>query len=41
MSFVMAGGVLLLVLLVGIALDRTDIARRQPARRDFSNLGPW
>lgn len=41
MSFVMAGGVLLLALLVGIVLDGTDVARRQAVRRDFFRLDQW
>jgi len=41
MSFIMAGGVLLLALLVGIVFDRTDVAGQRPARRDVSNLDPW
>jgi hypothetical protein len=41
MSFLVAGGVLLLALLVGIVLDDVSVARRQNARRDVPPSDAW
>jgi hypothetical protein len=41
MSFLVAGGVLLLALLVGIVLDDISVSRRQNARRDVPPYDAW
>jgi hypothetical protein len=41
MSFIVAGGVLLLALLAGIVLDGIGVRRRQKARRDFPPFDAW
>jgi hypothetical protein len=37
MSFIVAGGVLLLALLAGIVLEGVDVRRQQRTRRDISS----
>jgi hypothetical protein len=41
MSFIVAGGVLLLALIVGIVLDTIGASRRPNARRDVSSFDAW
>lgn len=41
MSFIVAGGVLLLALLLGIVLDGIDVRRRQKERRDVPPFDAW
>jgi hypothetical protein len=41
MSFIVAGGVLLLALLVGIVVDGIDVRRRQKERRDIPPYDAW
>jgi hypothetical protein len=41
MSFIVAGGVLLLALLAGIVLDGIGVRRQQKARRDIPPFDAW
>ncbi len=41
MSFIVAGGVLLLALLVGIVVDEIDVRRQQKERRDIPPYDVW
>ena len=41
MSFVVAGGVLLLALLAGVVLDGVGVRRRQKGRRDIPPFDAW
>jgi hypothetical protein len=41
MSFIVAGGVLLLALLAGIVLDGVGVRRRQKERRDIPPFDAW
>jgi hypothetical protein len=41
MSFIVAGGVLLLALLVGVVLDGAGVRKRQRDRRDFPPFDAW
>jgi hypothetical protein len=41
MSFIVAGGVLLLALLAGVVLDGIGVSRRQKERRDIPPFDAW
>jgi hypothetical protein len=41
MSFIVAGGVLLLALLAGIVLDNIGVRRRRNAQRDVPPFDAW
>jgi len=41
MSLIIAGCVLLLALLAGVALDNVGVSRSQKARRDIPSFNAW